>query len=339
MKILNFTVPRVRMIADYVWIDDEKCLHSKIRILPPDGPDFPDWEYDGSSLGQATISDSEIVLHPCYTVKCPFHREKGMIVLCETCDFQGNPVGSRQSAVDLFCKKEVIDEDPWFGVEQEFFICDKSTGLPIGTPPLTSDIIRTSYCGLGAGNISHRDMVDEFLECAIFSGLSIYGLNSEVSMGQWEYQIGTVHGIEVADQLWIARYIMEKVAERHDIIINLQPKPIQFINGSGCHTNYSTKSTRGNGGLSVIHKYISKLEKMHDKHMHFYGKGNEHRLTGRHETSNYNLFSWGDGSRDTSIRVPKRTVQNGRGYLEDRRPASNMDPYDVIRLICETTLL
>lgn len=338
--------------ADYVWIDNEKCLHSKIRTVKiPEmniedsfpAPDFfPKWEYDGSSLGQSSVSDSEIVLQPCFTCKCPFHKStNGVIVLCETYKFDGTSIGSRQKAMEVLSNPKVTDEDPWFGIEQEFFMCDKKTGLPLGTPPLTSDIIRTSYCGIGAGNIFHRDIMDKFIKYASYAGLEIYGVNAEVSMGQWEYQIGTSKGIVAGDHMWVSRYIMEKIAEKYDIVINLNPKPIQFINGSGCHTNYSTKSTRDHDhGLEIIvNSYIPSLIKHHDEHILLYGKGNENRLTGKHETSSYGTFSWGYGSRDTSMRVPTRTRSNGYGYLEDRRPASNVDPYDVLYLLCKNTIL
>jgi glutamine synthetase len=51
-------------------------------------------------------------------------------------------------------------------------------------------------------------------------------------------------------------------------------------------------------------------------------------LTGKHETASIHDFSYGV-SDSCSIRIPLMTVQKGWGWLEDRRPASNGDPYKI----------
>ena len=67
-----------------------------------------------------------------------------------------------------------------------------------------------------------------------------------------------------------------------------------------------------------------------------YGKDNQKRMTGRHETASFDKFTWGVGSRYTSIRIGYDTFNNKKGYFEDRRPASNIDPYLVSSLIFQT---
>merc|ERR1712228_934765 len=155
-----------------------------------------------------------------------------------------------------------------------------------------------------------------------------------------EYQIGPSVGIDSGDQCWLARYILNRVAEDFGAVVSYEPKPIKGDwNGAGAHTNYSTKSMREKGGYKEIIKAIEKLGKAHKKHMAAYGKGNEDRLTGKHETAKYDVFKYGVADRGASIRIPRQTELDGKGYLEDRRPAANCDPYQVTSMIAKTTIL
>merc|ERR1712217_743367 len=173
-----------------------------------------------------------------------------------------------------------------------------------------------------------------------FAGIDISGTNAEVMPGQWEYQVGPSVGIDSGDQCWLARYILNRVAEDFGAVVSYEPKPIQGDwNGAGAHTNYSTKSMREKGGYKEIIKAIEKLGKAHKKHMAAYGKDNEDRLTGKHETAKYDVFKYGVADRGASIRIPRQTELDKKGYFEDRRPAANCDPYLVTGIIAKTTLL
>jgi len=323
----------MKVILEYIWLDSDLELRSKTRTMEPREKwildDIPSWNYDGSSTGQAKTDDSEIILKPQAMFKCPF-RKTGLLIMCDTYDTQNNPLptNNRHNADIIF--NENLGEEPWFGLEQEFFI---ELGDDEGEPP-----VEKHYCGIGVNPIC-RTIMDEHLDSCLKAGIHISGINAEVANGQWEYQVGPTTGISSGDHLWVSRYILMRIAEKHSATINFDPKPYQDSNGSGCHTNYSTESMRDENGIDIINLSIKKLSKKHKEHMDVYGNDNHLRMTGNHETSNFNEFTWGIGSRSSSIRIPSETSKNGKGYFEDRRPSSNMDPYLVTSKLFKTTIL
>jgi glutamine synthetase len=339
------------MIVEYIWLDCNKHFRSKARTLNNvfnDLTDIPSWSYDGSSTCQAEGTDSEITLHPVALYNCPFRGDDHRLVLCETFHRNGTPtdINTRYNANIIF--KQHKEECPWYGLEQEYFIMDPKTGKPIGWPTNgTPEAQGKYYCGVGTGCVFGRDIVDKHYKYCLHAGLRISGINAEVAPGQWEFQIGPSTGISAGDQLWVGRYILERIAEEHGVEINYDPKPISGDwNGSGCHSNFSTKHMRegtmkSNGtidkyGIEYINDGIERLSHKHAEHMAVYGDGNERRMTGVHETASYDTFSSGVSNRGCSIRIPMQTDKDRKGYLEDRRPSSNCDPYLVTSIICDT---
>ena len=335
-----------QLIVEYVWIDGDNNLRSKGKTFSFDCEksvyitvlidNIPEWNYDGSSTKQAFGENSEIILKPQVLYKCPFRKENNYITLCDTYDINNKPLlnNHRYNASEIFSKN--IIEEPWFGIEQEFFMIDNNTNKPLDT---TMTEIGNHYCGVGL-HYTSRKIIDEHYDACIYMDLDISGINAEVALGQWEYQIGPTTGLKAGDQHWISRYIIQRIAEKYNVSIDFSPKPIKGnINGSGCHTNFSTKYMREEGGLDIIYDSIKKLSYKHDEHMEVYGINNEHRMTGLNETASYNTFSSGVGSRSSSIRIPTSTFNNKCGYFEDRRPGANMDPYIVTSALFETTVL
>ena len=338
------------IIVEYVWLGGKKELRSKTRVIHTNLMDFkglediPDWNYDGSSTDQAVGTDSEVIIKPRALFKDPTNM--GFIVMCDTWTPDDKPLGTnrRHWAEELFNKKK--DEEPWFGIEQEYFLIDKGTGFPLGFGGKESCQGRY-YCSNGTGNAMGREIVEEHMHICLAAGIKLSGTNAEVAPGQWEYQVGPCTGIDAGDQLWISRFLLIRVAEKHDVIVNFEPKPLGEDwgewNGSGCHTNYSTKKMRegaaGKTGLDFINDALEKLDKNHMKHMAVYGEGNEERMTGKYETARYDTFTKGIANRGASIRIGNKTFKDKKGYFEDRRPSSNMDPYDVTGIMFETTVL
>ena len=337
-----------KILADYVWIGGNMELRSKVMVL--EGNDatlanFPEWNYDGSSTAQASGSDSEVIIKPHSVYKCPFRKGNNVIVFCDTYlpNGQPHPTNHRFGAKLIFDKK--LELEPWYGLEQEYFLMDRATDKPYGE--YKEPIVQGQYyCSVGSRNSFGRKIVDAHLDACLYAGLRISGINAEVAPGQWEFQIGPAVGIEAGDHLWMARYLLERITEQtwdngSRVYIDYHPKPFQGINGSGCHCNYSTNEMREGRkereGIEFIYEAIKKLEDNHDAHMKVYGADNDQRMTGLHETSSYKRFTYGKANRGCSVRIGNKTVENGRGYFEDRRPASNCDPYLVTSKIFETT--
>jgi glutamine synthetase len=344
MKTIVFPENTKNILAEYIWIDAFNTLRSKTKVIPFDEnlknlsiDQLPLWNYDGSSTGQADGSFSEVNLKPVNIYSDPF-RECGILVLCETYDINMEPLETnyRHRAEKVF--NSVLDHHPWFGLEQEYVIYDNKTNLPFNWRYIREKQGKY-YCGIGGNSVFSRQFVEEHLQLCLSIGLQMSGINAEVMPSQWEFQVGPVEGIEACDQLWIAKYILMRLSEKYEIYINFNAKPMRGDwNGSGCHVNYSTEKTRNEGGMAVIEEMISKLERFHMEHIKEYGN-NDQRLTGLHETSRIDQFSYGVADRSASIRIPTSTKQNGCGYFEDRRPASDIDPYRALTRLVETTLL
>lgn len=326
------------VVCEYIWIGGNGELRSKTRILHdirPNIDSYPEWNYDGSSTEQApSDGNTEVILKPCVVYKDPFRiidKYRCHLVLCDTYNNDGHPLPTnhRNSAVDIFNK--LYDETAcWFGLEQEYFIRFNNCFLH----PENNG---SHYCGFS--NKLEKTIVEEHLHACLLTGLQISGINAEVATGQWEFQIGPSQGIEAADQLVVARYLLERIAEKYDATIDYSPKLSESANGSGCHINFSTAKMRNEGGLEEILYCMKKLEEKHAQHIAAYGKDNHLRLTGLHETSSMDKFTWGIGTRNTSVRIPNLTKKNGCGYFEDRRPAANIDPYLATSIIVETCCL
>nr|CDJ82684.1 Glutamine synthetase domain containing protein [Haemonchus contortus] len=334
--------------AKYIWIDGTgENLRSKTRTLDfePTSPEqLPIWNFDGSSTGQAQGDDSDVYLKPVALFPDPFRLGPNKLVLCETLDNKKKPTVTNNRHRCLEVMEKAKDQHPWFGMEQEYTLLDID-GHPFGWPKNGFPGPQGPYyCGVGANKVYGRDIVEAHYRACLYAGISISGTNAEVMPGQWEFQVGPVEGIAMGDQLWMARFLLLRVAEEFGVVASLDPKPIKGDwNGAGCHTNFSTASMRKQGGINDIMTAINKLSLVHHQHIAYYdpkgGKDNERRLTGLHETAKIDQFSYGVASRASSIRIPRQTDDDGYGYFEDRRPSSNCDPYNVTAALVRTVCL
>jgi len=331
-----------RIQAEYVWIDGNGGLRSKTTTLeskPTDVSELKEWNFDGSSTNQAPGHDSDVLLRPAAIFKDPFRGGDNIIVLTECYNNDGTPnkTNHRHSCAKIM--QNNVDSHPWFGIEQEYTLLDldgQVLGWPKGGYPGPQG---PYYCAVGANVAYGRDIVEAHYRACLYSGVTITGVNAEVMPGQWEFQIGTCEGISMGDHLWMARYLLYRVAEDFGVVVSFHPKPIKGDwNGAGCHTNYSTEAMRNEGGIKAINEAIEKLSTRHNEHIAVYGEDNDQRLTGAHETGHISQFSSGIANRGASIRIPRHVAAQGKGYMEDRRPASNIDPYRVTQIIIETTL-
>ena len=338
----------MKSLVEYIWIGGNNELRSKTKVYDTHITDInqlSNWNFDGSSTNQASGVDSEIILKPRALFKDPFRGGDNKMVFCDTYYPDDEPLENnfRNWANDIFNTK--LDEEPWFGLEQEYFLINPVTNKPLGFPPSGEPKEQGQYyCSVGTGNAFGRNIAEEHLDACVKAGIKISGINAEVAPGQWEFQIGPCVGIEQGDHLWVARYLLHRVCESYNVIVDLEPKPVKGDwNGSGCHANYSTrnmrKGTDENNGLYFIDSAIEKLSKKHMEHMNVYGENNRERMTGEHETASYDKFTDDVANRGSSIRRGNDTVKNKCGYFEDRRPSSNCDPYLVTGMLFKTTVI
>jgi len=329
---------------EYVWLDGYKptqSLRSKVKI-----DEYVDmWSFDGSSTQQATGDDSDCILYPVaeYRTIDRIRADatqtspglEGTYVMCEV--LNNNGIDPHESNTRTHCQNLVSDEW-WFGFEQEYFMY--KDGRPLGWPEKGKPRAQGDYyCGVGSNNVVGREIVDRHAEACMNANIGITGTNAEVALGQWEFQV-LGRGIRAGDDLWMARYILQRIAEKHGVTINYAPKPQSGDwNGSGMHTNFSNDEMRHRGSQDKLEAICEKLGKVHKNAIKEYGSDNAKRLIGKYETQSIKKFSYGVSDRGASIRIPVFTINNNwNGYLEDRRPAANADPYRVIRHIVETLI-
>lgn len=325
---------------EYIWLDGNKptqMMRSKTLVVSDFSgkvEDAPIWSFDGSSTNQATGSSSDCLLKPVFICKDP-QRKNGYLVMTEVMNPDGTPHATNARATI-----DDDDEDFWFGFEQEYVLWDLNHHTPLGfpAPGYYPPPQGPFYCSVGAEYNIGRNMVEEHLDACIEAGLNIEGINAEVMKGQWEYQIFAKGAKEAGDQIWVARYLAERVGEKFGVRVNLTPKPVDGDwNGSGMHANFSNGTMRTCGDEKVFNAICDEFGKYIQEHIDVYGADNDKRLTGQHETQSIDKFSYGVSDRGASIRIPISTVENGwKGRLEDRRPASNADPYKVAARIIKT---
>jgi glutamine synthetase len=333
----------MKVRLEYVWLDGytpEPNLRSKVKIVNAETigasiESFPMWNFDGSSTNQAETGNSDRLLKPVRTYMSDKFPLDTIYVLCEVLNPDGTPHESN--------KRSQIGEgfeDLWFGFEQEYFIYDRKNKCVLGHNENNLEPQGKYYCGIGE-YVAGRDFVEEHMNMCLNYGIDITGINAEVALGQWEYQVFSQGKLKGGDDLWITRYFLHKISEKYGYRIELHPKPLTHgeWNGSGLHTNFSTDMMRDNGGHEYFTALFNAFESRHEDHIKAYGSENHLRLTGNFETQSIDKFSWGVSDRGASIRVPQDTAKDWKGYVEDRRPGSNADPYKIIKEMVKSLIM
>ena len=316
------------VVAEYVWVDSQGQTRSKCKTVsaqPEAADDCAIWMYNGAQTGQASPDSSDVYLVPRKVFSCPVRGDPHVLVVCESITASMEPAFGNYRAECAEVMEKNMGTDPWFGLEQEYVLCDETGAI---LPTYESG---QSYCGRGSLNLPEamRDIMGDHYAMCLSAGIKISGMNVEQGKSQAEFQIGPCKGINAADHLIAARQTLHRVAQKFRVAVVFDPVVEGCGTGSGLHCNFSTRQTRGDGGLSMIEKICRALGRQQKKAMECYGKGNEQRLQGTKDLSDMNSFKFGVADRTSSIRIPRQVGITGKGYLEDRRPAANADPYRV----------
>ena len=328
---------------EYVWLDGytpEPNLRSKTKIVDKEPKSLADldlWGFDGSSTKQAEGKSSDCVLKP-VAFYPDSGRKNGYLVMCEVLmpDLTPHPSNFRATIAE--------SDDLWVGLEQEYFFYQdgRPLGFPVEGYPAPQG---PYYTGIGYNNVGDiaRQIVEEHLDLCLDAGINHEGINAEVAKGQWEFQIFAKGSKKIGDDMWMGRYLLIRLCEKYGIDINFHCKPLGKDldwNGSGMHCNFSTAFMREKGGKAYFEKLMAAFDKYKEEHIAAYGPDNHLRLTGLHETQSIDKFNYGVANRGASIRIPHSFVKNDayRGYLEDRRPNSQGDPYKIVSRVLKTIL-
>ena len=337
---------------EYVWLDGHttKNIRSKVRYeewnMDSSSGNMSretvlerirEWNFDGSSTNQADTKSSDVILNPVrvYHNSLEVSDMASFIVLCDTYNPDGTPheTNTRHKLHAVIEKYEESD-DMWFSVEQEYTFMDKNN-LPVNWCSETPQ--GGNYCGIGSQNVNHRIVVEQHAFSCMQTGMDFVGTNAEVLVSQWEYQLGPKNAMETADDLWVSRYFLQRLSEGQDFSVSFHPKPVEGEwNGAGAHINFSTEHMREAGDKKYILDVCDALSVKHDNHMKVYGEENEKRLTGDCETQHFSKFTYGVSDRGASVRIPAQTAMDWCGYIEDRRPAANVDPYEAFGVLVKT---
>ena len=335
----------MKIKLEYIWLDGykpEPNLRSKVKVLDfnPDGienpltlmmpklEDIPLWSFDGSSTSQAEGSSSDCVLKPVKLYQDPLRNGFSYLVMCEVMNPDGTPHETNTRST-----VSVDEETHWFGFEQEYVLRwhNRKESRPLGFENFDAPEKQGKYyCSVGHPYSAGREIVEEHMDACLSCGINITGTNAEVMLGQWEYQVFSKGNKNAGDDLWVSRFILNRIAEKYRVKVDYHPKPMgaeEDWNGSGMHVNFSDEVMRTAGGKDYFEAIFKDMEDKHEEAIRIYGSDNDQRLTGNHETQNIEKFSWGVSDRGASIRIPMDTAKQWKGYLEDRRPGSNADPY------------
>lgn len=352
-KYLELEQPDDVVFCTYVFVDGSlENVRAKTRTLdfePKHPEDCPRWTFCGLGTYQwgDASAKSEMYMEPVALFRDPFLKGRNKLVLCQVFQHDGTPheTNTRHPCAEVMAK--AADQAPWFGIEQEYVIRGRD-GLPIGWPK-DGNVIKPLgpfFYGVGAENTVGRQISDAHLKACAYAGVKIGGTNSEVVLSQWEYQVGPLEGTAAGDHVWISRYILQRVAEEFDVVVTIDPKPFESdkLCGSGGHINFSTKDMRKQGGLEHIKAALKKLEANAAEHLQAYdprkgGAANRRRLEAGMLATPTENFVTDTCSREVSVRIPRLVCDAGRGYLEDRRPGANVEPYSATAAIVKTVCL
>jgi len=323
-------------VCEYVWVDangETRCKSKTATKKPQEPDDCLIWMCNGASTGQATTEESDVYLVPRAVFDDPIRGPGNCLIMCEAVTNTMEPAKGNYRASCTEVMDKFATSDPWVGMEQEYTIMTAD-----GSAPMATGEEGGCNCGVGSQNVPQgmRQLMDAHYGACLAAGVKIAGCNMESAPGQGEFQIGPCQGVDIGDQVMMARHLLKKISEGMGMGVSFAPKPSATQSGSGCHTNLSTNETRGDGGLAMIEKICRAYGRKYKEHNAAYGVGNESRCTGGNLTPEYEKFTFAIASRNASVRIPRNVGMTGRGHLEDRRPGANSNPYQVAGMVMKT---
>lgn len=307
-------------VFEYICLDNESKFRSKTVFSFKSIDELEEVIVDSSMISNVVVESHDIILVPVKCILNPFIRdEKHWLVMCEI----RYPNGSIHKTNTRDPLKILTDNhsDYQLGITQQFVLFDKDEKKPVGWNDKI-DVMKNYSSKLDFMKFS-QPIIDIMIEYLIHVGIQISNIQMERMVSRWSVTFQPKSLTEACDDLFLFRYIIQRISANNNVIVNFHPDPIQNSKiYTRCYLNLSSLKMRDEDGIQEIDRACKKLELKHLEQFKSFCEYN-----GKH-------FAYGQNSSRYDVVI--HLSQNNGGYIEDKRFSGDCDIYSITTQIVKT---